>query len=271
VDQYKKMEAADPKNADSNFLARYGEDYFSFTASMNKSIGIAPTVSALNTAKEYKDLIAGDPSLASFVVGDTYNQGQFSSSAYYDEKSMTIGGKAVRGAQSVEDSLADAQRRLGWTQYNKYMNAIDAGLIRAGFTSYTQKGAEDYQALKQQTTAALKQMYPSWEEDFDTTDTGLVPRRIQSFEILANDPRLANDPMRQDIPVLRQYLAGRQIFQQMLAQTGAKQLSFNEAGQPIGDNTDLANSWRQFQMYLVQSNTKFADVFNRYLANDNLQ
>lgn len=271
VDQYKKMEQVDPKNADANFLQRYGQDYFMFTASLNKSIGIAPTLSALNTAKEYKDLIAGDPSLAPFIIGDVYNKGAFSSSAYYDEKNMTIGGEKVRGTQSVEDALQDAQRRLGWQQYGKSMDAIDAGLIRAGFTSYTQSGAEDYLALKQKVTDSLKQMYPAWEEDFDTTDKGAVPRRIQSFEILANDPRLANDPMRQDIPALRQYLAGRQIFQQMLRATGARQLSFNEAGQAIGNNTALAQSWREFQMYLVQSNTKFASVFNRYLSNDNLQ
>lgn len=271
VDQYKKMEQVDPKNADANFLQRYGQDYFMFTASLNKSIGIAPTLSALNTAKEYKDLIAGDPSLAPFIIGDVYNKGAFSSSAYYDEKNMTIGGQQVRGTQSVEDALQDSQRRLGWQQYGKYMDAIDAGLIRAGFTSYTQSGAEGYQALKQQMTDSLKTMYPAWEEDFDTTDKGAVPRRIQSFEILANDPRLANDPMRQDIPALRQYLAGRQIFQQMLRAAGGRQLSFNEAGQAIGDNAALAQSWRQFQMYLVQSNTKFASVFNRYLANDNLQ
>ena len=271
VDQYKKMQQVDPKDADANFLQKYGEDYFIFTASLSKSMGIAPTVSALNTAKQYKDLIAGDSSLAPFIIGDAYNQGKFSSSAYAAEKDMTIGGEKVRGTQSVQDAVAENQKNLGWQAYNKLMNNLDANLIRAGFHSYTQSGAEDFLAAKQMTQQGLKQLYPSWEEDFDTTDKGLVPRRIQSFEILAQDPRLAGDPMRTDIPVLQQYLAGRSIFKSQLAATGTSTLSFGVNGEPQGNNAALASAWRNFQMSLVASNTQFADVYNRYLSNDDLQ
>ena len=271
IDQYKKMQQTDPKNADENFFNRYGEDYFAFTTSLSKSIGIAPTVSALNTSKEYKDLIAGDPSLAGFVVGDVYNKGDFSSSAYAAEQNMTIGGQKVRSTQSVQDALADNQRRLGWIAYGKFMNQIDSSLIRSGFTSYTQKGAEQFLQAKQATTAFLKQSYPSWEEDFDVTDRGAVSRRIQSFQILVNDPRLKNDPMRQDIPALTQYLQARAAYKTVLAARGSSQLSFDVAGHPTGNNSDLAASWRQFQLMLVNSNTKFADVYNRYLSNDDLQ
>lgn len=271
VDQYKKMQQADPKNADTNFLDKFGEDYFIFTSSLSKSMGIAPTVSALTTAKEYKDLIAGDPSLAPFIIGDVYNQGAFSSSAYFDEQNMKIGGEEVRGKQSVQDAVEDNQRRLGWAEYTKIMNTVDANLIRAGFHSYSQAGAEGFNQTKQNLVAGLKALYPAWEQDYDTTDSGALPRRIQSFEILVQDPRLANDPMRTDIKAMTQYLAYRQYFKSLLAARGVSQLSTDPNGTPYGNNADIGLAWRNVQTGLVAADTKFADAFNRYLSHDNLQ
>ena len=272
VDQYKKLQDVDPKTADDEFLAKYGPDYFVFTASLSKSMGIAPTVSALNTAKEYKDLIAKDPSLASFIVGDTYNQGDFSSSAYKAEQGMTIGGQAVREKVSVQDAVANNQRNLGWAQYKQIMNALDAGLVRAGFTSYTQSGAESYLNTKRQVQQDLSARYPAWEQDFNTTDRGIVPRRIKSFESLVKDPKLASDPMRSDIGVLAHYLEMRKEFQAALRARGAVGgVTFDMTGTPTGNNADIGNAWRAFQFGMKNQNTKFADVFNRYLANDDLQ
>lgn len=273
VDQFKKMQQADPKNASDQFLAKYGADYFTFTASLSKSMEIAPTVAGFAKAKKYKDLIEGDPTLAAFVTGDLNTPGKFSDSAYAAEKSMTIGGTKVRGTQSVQDALQQNQTNLGWAQYTKAMNGMDAVLLRAGFHSYQQKGAENFLMAKQNITAHIKQGNEAWAQDFDTTDRGLVPRRIQSFQILVQQPELANDPMRQDIPALKAYLEGRQVFKNMLAQRGSSQLSIDPSGQPVttSSNYDIAQQWGEFQTELVSSNTKFADVFNRYLSNDNLQ
>ena len=271
VDQYKKLKDLDPKTADDSFLSRYGADYFVFTASLSKSMGIAPTASAVNASREMSDLIAGDSSLAPFIIGDTYNQGKFSSSAYYDQMNETIGGEKVRGKVSVEQALEDNQKRLGWSMYTKMKDGLDAALIRTGFTSYTQAGAENFLALKQQMQQGLSEMLPAWEQDFNTTDRGLVARRIKSFEILVQDKRLKDDPMRQDIPALTQYLMMRQQFKSALNARGSSSLSFNEAGSPTGANADIANSWRAYQFGLVSQNTKFASVFNRYLSNDDLQ
>jgi hypothetical protein len=272
VDQYKKLQDVDPKTADDEFLAKYGPDYFIFTASLSKSMGIAPTVSALNTAKEYKDLIAKDPSLASFIVGDTYNKGDFSSSAYKAEQGMTIGGQKVREKVSVQDAVANNEKNLGWSQYKQIMNALDAGLVRAGFTSYTQSGAESYLNTKRQAQQDLGARYPAWEQDFNTTDRGIVPRRIKAFESLVTDPKLASDPMRSDIGVLAHYLEMRKQFQAALRARGVVGgVTFDMTGTPTGNNADIGNAWRAFQFGMKNQNTKFADVFNRYLANDDLQ
>lgn len=271
VDQYKNLQKVDPKNADANFLMKYGEDYFVFTAALNKSMGIAPTVSALKTSEKYADLIAGDDSLAPFIIGDIYNKGSFSPTAYAIQQDQKIGGEPVRQKQTVQQAIEDNQRRLGWAEYGKMINVVDAALIRSGFHSYTQRGAEGFLQIKQNLQSTLAQQFPAWEQDFNTTDTGALPRRIKSFEILVQDDRLKNDPMRQDIPFLTQYLLARRAFKDQLQQRGAKKLSFDASGAPIGDNADIANSWRAYQTGLVAASTKFADVFNRYLNDDNLQ
>ena len=77
--------------------------------------------------------------------------------------------------------------------------------------------------------------------------------------------------MRQDIPYLTQYLAMRRVFQNALRERGALKLSFDVNGKPQGDNQDIAYSWSAFQTSLVAGNTMFADVYNRYLSNDDLQ
>lgn len=275
IDQYRKMQEVDPKNADANFLQRYGSDYFVFTASLSKSIGIAPTLSAANVAKGEKDLISNsvvnDDGLVPFIVGDVYNKGDFSSSAYAAEKGMSFGGQKARGTTSVEDALTDAQRRLGWATYGKLINGVDAALIRSGFHSYTQSGADNFLLLKQQIQQDVGSKYPAWLDDFSTTNTNAVPKRIDALKQLVQDPRLRDDPMRQDIPYLTQYLAMRDVFKTVLQGRGSSKLSFDVAGRPIGNNQDIGQSWRTFQTSLVAGNTMFADVYNRYLSNDDLQ
>ena len=190
---------------------------------------------------------------------------------------MTIGGQKVRTTMSVQDAVAQNQVNLGWAQYKKLMSGVDAGLIRAGFHSYEQSGAEQFKMAKTAVQQGLKQAYPAWEEAFDTTDKGAVPRRIDSFKILVNDDRLAKDPMRQDIPYLAYYLQVRDAYKAALAQRGASQLSFGveaadgSGGMPTGANADLGYAWRTFQTGLVAQSTKFGDVFNRYLSHDDLQ
>jgi hypothetical protein len=149
--------------------------------------------------------------------------------------------------------------------------ALDAELIRAGFTSYTQNGAQVFQQAKQNLVNNLGAQNPGWAKAFGTTDRNAVPNRISAMEKMVTDPRIMNDPLRKDAQVLREYLIVRNQFKQQLAQRGLQQLSFNEAGQPAGQAPDIGYAWRQYQMYFVNSSVQFGKVFNRYLSNDDLQ
>lgn len=266
VDQYSNMKKADPQNADDSFLAAYGEDYYGFTASLNKSLGIASTAPAVETARMYQDIIAEHPDLAGFIVGP-YNQGAFSSSANKVLQDMAFAGQRARSKMTAYEAISENQRELGWDWYKKLVGAVDASLFRAGYRSYQENGAEGFGALKQRIIQSIGTEYPSWEKDFSTTDKNAMPRRIQAMTKLAYDKRLTDDPLRTDIQMLQVYLGVRSQFKAALMTRPNKSID----NDPESKNADLARAWAIAQMTLAQQDTRFNDVFNRYLSNDKLQ
>lgn len=263
VDQYKQLQQLDPKNASDIFLAQYGADYYGFTASMNKSIGINSTAPAVETAKMYNDIIAEHPDLAALIIGP-YNQGKFSQTANKILEDMEFGGVSGKEKMTAKEAVDNNERLLGWKQYEKLMGIVDSALLRNGFHSYQDSGAEKFQLLKSKYTAILAQSYPAWEKDFSDTDRNVLPRRIEAMRDLVKDDRLMSDPMRSDLQVLKSYLNVRDSMQQQLMKRESSDLTSS-------GNADLAEKWARIQMMLVNSDTRFNSLFNRYLANDSLQ
>lgn len=270
VDQYKKLQETDPKNAKEIFLSTYGADYFSFTASLSKSIGVAPSIAAMATAGEYKDLIDKDPEMASWIVGDVYNQGSFSSSVYRKQMETMMGGLPMREKVGALQAIRDNEVDLGWAEYLKLKGYTDAGLIKAGFRSYEERGAENFKAQKQALTDGLSAAYPEWAKAKGVINKGKIPSRISFFEKAIQDNRLQSDPMRFDLPALDMYLKSRRAYKDLLTSRGGKALRFDVNGDPVGENADIGFAWRQTQMGIVNSNTAFNDVYNRYLEDDDL-
>lgn len=271
IDQYKTMQEVDPKNAKTNFISKFGPDYFAFTAAMSESMGIASTVSADATAAKYKDMIAARPEMAGLVVGDVYNKGGFSNTVYRNQFDQLIGGEAVRGKLTAEQAIKENKKDLGWQQYGAFMNALDASLIRSGFRSYTDRGAEQFQAAKQQIVQAIRQDNDAWYEDWGTQNRVAIPMRIEFMKnVMFKDKELMSDPMRSELRTLQQYITVRDYLKAQLNARGQKSVSFSEAGMPMGDAQDIGQSLRTVQLYFMNADTRFADVFHRYLENDDL-
>jgi hypothetical protein len=271
VDQLGQMRKADPENYRDNFLAKFGPDYGGFTASLTKSMGIAATVSADDMAEKYKDLISADPDMAQFWVGNVYNGGPFSSSVYQKQLDQNFGASKAREKISAEQAIENSQTDRGWYEYRAAKAALDSMLIRNGFKSYAEKGAEAYVLAKQQLVAGVGQKYPAWESAFSTVDRGKIGERVRSFEMAVQDERLMTDPMRYEMQPLAQYLIGRRQFKQLLNERGLSKLSYDVSGRPSGQAADIGMAWEQFKMGLINSNVAFGDLHNRYLNNDELQ
>ena len=271
LDQYKAMQEVDPENAKANFFKKYGEDYFIFTADLSKSMGVQSSLSAHYTAEKFGDLIAQDPDLAPLIVGDVYNSGKFSTSVYRKQMDEFLGGESMREKISALDAVRENQKDLGWAQYNKYITQIDAELIRSGFHSYNQAGAEPLQEMKRFLVDSLSQTNEDWFEDYGASaNPSKVQLRIQGMERLVQNKELMSDPMRYDLVGLAQYLAERKKLQAALRERGGQSLSFDAGGTPTGENYDLGMQLRTLQLYLVNNNLGFSDIFHRYLEGDDL-
>lgn len=271
VDEYKKMLDVYGGDAKDVFLEKHGSDYFTFTASLNKSMGIAASHSADAMAQKYKDLIEMDPDMAPFIIGNVYNGGPFSTSVYKKQLEESFGGEWVREKITAKDAITANQIEQGWREWEATKLQIDATLIRAGFTSYTQKGAEGINQIRANAIANLSQAFPGWGEEYSVADRGKIPQRIEAFERLSMDERLLTDDFRPEIKMLRHYLNRRALFKQALGQRGASQLSYNVNEQPTGKNADIAAAWDREVTGMLNSNLAFNQLYNRYLTNDRLQ
>ena len=271
VDEYKKMQEVYGPDARDTFLEKYGSDYYHFTASMTKSMGIAATRSADATAQEYKDLLDKDPEMAPFIIGNVYNGGPFNTTIYKKQLEESFGGEWVREKMTAKNAIEANQIDQGWGEWQATKLELDATLIRAGFTSYSQSGAEAYAAVRDNVISSISALYPAWGEEFTVADRGKVPQRIAAFDRLTRDERLLNDPNRSEIKVLRYYLDRRKLYQQALQARGAKQLSFNTAEEAIGENADIAQAWDYEVTAMMNSNIAFNQLYNRYLSGDRLQ
>lgn len=279
IDQFKQLQDVDPENARDVFWSRYGEDYYHFTTSMTKSMGIAPTIEAVYTSEEYKDMIEMDPDLAGFIMSGR-DKGEFSSTAFAVQMDQLIGGERVRSKLTAEQAAKLNEAQAGWREYSSMMNLLDSMLLKVGFKSYQQKGAEKFALLKTVVAGQLAEEYPAWDEDFNQVDMNKVPKRIESLSRLVMDPRLADDPLRTDVKVMREYLMMRAAFKQKLTDMGLQKLSYTPGAgptqegapaEPTGEAKALGAQWRMVQMAFVNQDTQFGDMFHRYLSNDNLQ
>jgi hypothetical protein len=279
VDQYKKMEAANPTTAMNSFYQKYGQTLFTLTMATTKTNAAVPATAqglADLANPEIRALVAQDPSIAYAIVGPTAAQGTFDQAAYNAEMNTRIGGgnnTTFRSRLSPEDMIKGNNAQLGWQEYDQLTSLLNAKLAERGITSLNSTGASDLKALKSQfvynmNTPGSQDYNPDWYTQYSgsTVDWN---SRIQSLTNLVSDPNLTNNPARTDLQSLGTYLEGRQQLNDLLAGRPNKTTGLPT---PITDksNADLASMWDNFVSGLVMGNTQFALVYQHLLSGDPL-
>lgn len=274
VDQYSQLMAANPKNANDLFWQKYGDDYYQFTTSMSKSLGIAPTMEGLAKTSEYKDLLDKMPEMAGFLIGKL-DKSKFSRTAYMAQFNQVVGGKAVREKLTPQEAIDMNQADEGWRQYGAVSDLVDSMLIERGLRSYNQNNAKDLSRLKSILVDDLAKQFPAWEKEYSSIDRGKVQRTIGFLEQAVKDKRIGGDPMRAgEMAMLKIYLQQRAMFKQQLELLGASQLSLDVKGNPAARDprvNAIAHQWNDLVLQLREKNLDFADTYNRYLSRDQLQ
>jgi hypothetical protein len=276
-DQYNNLRRANPQTADQEFLNRFGEDYFIFAQAMSESHGLQATKKTVELSQKYAGLLAQHPEMGSLIIGPE-GKGPFSPEAYaYQLNTPLVPGDSEmqRRRLTAEEALKENQRRLGWAKFSSTMNRLTSELHNAGFASFDDDGAE---ALRDKKRTYVKLFstptYPdgtpnpyyneAWAEDFNTYDPMKYERMMPALTAVAHSD-LAQLSSRSDLRVLQEYLTvRRQVVQELATREaggGAKMLRAKE-------NADLAAGWGQYVDSLIERDTRFGDLYHRYLSRD---
>lgn len=277
-DQYNALRRKNPLTADEEYLKRFGESHFVFAQATSENAGGVPaTMRAVELEQKYGDLIAKNPELAALIVGPEGN-GPFSPAAYTYQLTTPLipgGAEMQRTKLSAEEAMAENQRRLGWSKYTQVMNAVTAQLHGAGFDTFEDAGAERFKQLR----SAVAKLYgdpllpdgtenpfynEQWSKDYYSLDPKRYDRMIPGLTAVAFSD-LAKEKNRSDLVKLQQYLKFRQGVAAMLA---ARDKAGGSADLSAQSNADLAQAWGRIVDSLVESDTRFGDLYHRYLSRD---
>ncbi|HET7638413.1 MAG TPA: hypothetical protein VFK47_06685, partial [Ktedonobacteraceae bacterium] len=263
VDQYKQMLGQDPKNAQQNFVKKYGEQAYIFTQSLGKNTeGVPATANGIQAYNKYKGIIANNPDLAPVIIG-LQGSGNFDEMAYQWEVA-----NGLRTYQTPEEAAKAANAGQGWFNYQQTMAKINNVLAQRGLVSLNQAGAKDLRDFRTayiQSTNDPKSPYynPDFYDAYGSYNKNAYMQRIQALEQVASDPALLANPVRTDIRGLNAYFQYRYQAQQYMADRTDKSIKNSS-------NRDVAN-WFDYQVgQLVQDNTQFAALYQRYLKDDDL-
>lgn len=243
------------KTPDETFLDNFGAEFFPLVASMSKSVdALPPTLEGFQLEKKYGDFIAKHPSAGPLLAGSE-GAGEFNYTVYLNQFA-----KGERRSQTPAEYATQASTRLGWIEFGREMDKLDAMLAQRGLSSYRVKAASDLQATKQALVYYLANdpNYTGWYEDYTSTDESKWDHRINDFTALT---RLDGMKDRPEIKALGEYLDARKSVVEALQEMGAKRLD-NQAA------SGLQAAFEAYATHLVESNPMFGAVYNRWLVND---
>lgn len=275
MDKYREFQREYGREADVKFLEEFGEDYFAFATSLssNKTRVQASTSAAENIIAN-KDLIASvfgdEPALVGLIVNNPSGY-DFSEAAYQYQYNTRVAPGSTETFRGTVDP-AEAQRRnnarLGWIQYRKVTEILDAKLVERGLTSYSAKGARDLKAIKD---AVIRKLainkdgsVSDWYIDYLDVDGSKTFRVINGFEkILADDKFMSNNVNNPTWKSIATYLQVREILASKLAQRPSGSIDAKS-------NTDLRILQESVVQKLKQDDLGFADVYDRFLSQDKI-
>jgi len=291
--QYRQMQAADPENADQKFYDKYGDSAYTFAQSMSKNnSGLKPTAEAVYASKYYQDLISKvGPEWAGLIVG-AEGEGAYSEGAFFYQRNNPVdpaSGATARTKMSARESLEQSDLARGWRQYKGYMNDLYAQLFSRGLKTFQDEGAEDLLAEKKALVEVLSsprvigedgemQDNPNynaaWSKAYNSFDLNYYDRATQSLRQIVDDPEVwakAVNPqgstgMRSDIYTLKTYLSYRDDLKRALLMRG--ETEEGSADINAETNADLKGQWNALVITLIERDTKFGDLHNRYLSRD---
>ncbi len=281
-DMYRKMVKEDPLNGADNFRDKYGDSMYMFTASLTKNnVSMSATSNAANAQIKMQEAVdlsstefAGD---VAHILSGPYATGDWSAGAYYYQLNNPIqtgGMEKQREKIGAVEAMERAEEQQGWYLYNKMMLPVQAELYRRGYKTFDDKGAEDLRAMKIAAAQVLSDPFSldgtanphyneQWSKRFNTLDRNKYDRFAANLEQVFGHvaPLALAQSGRSDLNSLYQYLAMRKDVTTQLQ--GRKSQDINAKS-----NKDLKRFATENTMMLMERDTRFNELHNRYFARD---
>lgn len=255
--------------AQDRFYEDFGADMFAFFTEASKSTnGMAPTSKQFKGYSANKRLINEAPDLAGILSGPFGWTGEFNDAVYQwqlETRRSPLSKTNMREIKDPAERIKDVQIDRGWIEYNKLSAAVDVELRRRGLTSLENNGAEDLKYWRDQEVETIIGRNPAWSDAYQSREQDLGGWLQQAYKV-AFDGALDG---RTDIEGLRAYLISRAKLQDALQERQATGQVESDSLSAT-DNADLKAGWDSYTRELVSSNLLFAEIYHRYLDNDDL-
>ena len=253
------------RNADDIFLEEYGPEFFALTQSLSKNnTGIPATADGEEFIKDWAPLLNSLelPEMGGLVFG---TDGGSSTDEYLSSVARRRQRTPVRPGSdtmqqetySLDEFVEQPQRRLGWIEYTRMADMVDAVRMERGLPNLNVKGAKDLRELKSAITDDLSVKYPAWRADFDDRDAGKWGKKIRDLWRIAEDDKAVNRP---SIEALHYYLTYRESV--LSAMTDAQIADINST-----KATPLRKNWEDF-VGSITADPSFSRLYHRWLDND---
>lgn len=285
VEQMRVYREKDPANALLNFSNDYG-DWALDAAITNVSEdigGAAPTAATVSDIKtldplirkiapmlnDNKDVLGILVNNRNSLVGQEPTLDQvYDPSAYAAQKAMTIGGTTETWRTVLGPAMSEAERQKiqGWTMHNQFFDIQEARLASRGLTSFEVAAAKDLKAANERFIANMRNNpeMAGWVVDYDDIGGNRVGSALFTIASAVEDPAfqkfMIQNGKEQTLACMNEYLMHRNAVLSLLAKSGA--------GIEDDKNWWIKQGWETVRLKLKQRDVRWADIANRYLAND---
>lgn len=264
IEEYRRYSREFGADADQKFREDYPEYYEMAIRLTKTNTGINATVPAWEAVQKYRPMLAKNPDFGWALAGAANIGGEFSQGVYNAQMVQEIGfGSRTKFRETLDPQEVARKSAVdqGWQVYRAGMTELRLALEDRGLYSFSQGGAEDLNALRNQFINDLKTENEAWAQDFLSGGEESVEKFLRwAQENPMKDPDLRN---RGDFRALAEYMQGRQLIMQELQQRDKTIITHP-------DNADLKQAWDMFVAELIERDLGFEQIYQRVLERDNL-
>lgn len=266
--------------AKEKFLELYPE-FFRFSRSLSENpSGMAASQDAYQLFRENETLAAkigaiGDGNGGYLSILTNWRADAFEYSQAVRAWQMNrqyvpgVSDAVLRG--SADPVKAEEQSRIeaGWVKYRQMAARRDALLAERGLISMSQPGAEDIEEAFLFGKQALIEENPVWGRELDNYQAGKWMEPVRAMFTVLQDERFMRTHGQEPVwQTMREWATTRQTVVDELARRKAEGGS---GSIDANSNADLSDQWTFMVGVWKQKDTRFADMYDRFLDQDKLE